>query len=196
MKKLISLFLSIVMVFCLSVTAFAAESPSASEKITVKIRKSEYVDFSGKPDVEYTVNVDSSITVKVDDDKKDTFKSWSVYKVVSTVEGVSAPVKSGIINLNSALKLASTTKVEPAVEGTDYEIVSGGLDKAQVTLKLKTSVIICANYGSVVTDPLVDSSADSSVSAPQTSDMTAVYAVVIMLAVVAFGFGVKKVYSK
>ena len=195
MKKLISLFLSIVMVFCLSVTAFAAESPSASEKITVKIRKSEYVDFSGKPDVEYTVNVDSSITVKVDD-KKDTFKSWSVYKVVSTVEGVSAPAKSGIINLNSALKLASTTTVEPAVEGTDYEIVSGGLDKAQVTLKLKTSVIICANYGSVVTDPLVDSSADSSDSAPQTSDMTAVYAVVIMLAVVAFGFGVKKVYSK
>ena len=42
----------------------------------------------------------------------------------------------------------------------------------------------------------MDFRADDSASAPQTGDITVVYAMVIMLAVVAFGFGVKKVYSK
>lgn len=196
MKKLLAILLSVITVLCLSVTAFAAESPSATEKITIKIRKSEYVDFTGKADIEYTLDADSVLTVKVDADKEDTFKSWSVYKVVTTVEGVSAPVNSGVVTLNSALKLAATTKVVPAVEGTDYEVVKGGLDKSEVTLRLKTSLIVCANYGTVITDPLADSSADSSESAPKTSDMTAVYAAVIALAVVAFGFGAKKVYSK
>ena len=196
MKKIIALLLSVIMVFCLSVTAFAAESPTATGKIKVKIRKADYVDFTGKVDVEYTVDVDKTLTVKADDKQSEAFKNWSVYKVVSSVEGVSAPVNSGVIILNAALNLAATTKVVEAVQGTDYEIIKGGLDQKEMTIKLKNSVIVCANYGSVVTDPLVDSSADSSASAPKTRDMTIVYAAVVMLAFAAMAFGVKKVYSK
>lgn len=196
MKKIVSLILSIIMVLGLSVTAFADESPVATEKVTVKIRKADYVGFDGKADVDYKVNVDDTVTVKADEKQIDTFKNWSVYKVVSSVEGVSAPVNSGITTLSAAVKLAATDKVVEAVNGTDYEVVSGGLDKTEVTLKLKTSVIICANYGQVLTDPMANSSSDNSSSAPKTGDFTVVYAAVIMLGVAALAFGVKKVYSK
>ena len=39
MKKLIALVLSVVMICCFSVTAFAADSPSATEKVTVTVRR-------------------------------------------------------------------------------------------------------------------------------------------------------------
>jgi hypothetical protein len=65
-----------------------------------------------------------------------------------------------------------------------------------MTIKLNTAVIVCGNYDNVKTDPSVVSGGDASDSAPQTGDMTALYAIVVMLGLVAFGFGVKKVYSK
>ena len=95
----------------------------------------------------------------------------------------------------SVLNLAAA-KTEDAVQGTDYEIVKGSLTTEEMTIKLNTSVIVCGNYDNVKTDPNVSSTADGSDSAPSTGDMTVAYALVVMLAVAAFGFGVKKVYSK
>lgn len=195
MKKIIALILSVVMICCLSVTAFAAESPTATEKVTVTIRKADVVDPTGKADVEYTVDKGDTITVKADS-KYGTFKNWSVYTVEASAEGVSAPVNSGIITLSAVKNLAATTKTAAAVEGKDFEIVKGSLTATEMTIKVNSTVIVCANYDDVVTDPLSKSNADDSASAPQTGDITVVYAMVIMLAVVAFGFGVKKVYSK
>ncbi len=195
MKKIIALLLSIVMVCCFSVTAFAAESPSAAEKVTVTVRKAEVVDPAGKVDTEYTVDVGTTLTVKADA-KYGKFNSWSVYKEEASVEGVSAPVNSGIITLSAVKNLAATTKMVDAVEGTDYEIVKGSLTATEMTIKLNTAVVVCGNYDNVKTDPNAASKADDSANAPQTGDITAVYAMVVMMAVVAFAFGVKKVYSK
>lgn len=196
MKKIIALVLSVVMLCCFSVTAFAADSPTATEKVVITIRKADVTNPTGKEDVEYTFDKGTTITVKADEEAYGTFKNWSVYKVTASVEGVSAPVNSGVITLSAVKNLAATKKAEAAVAGTDYEIVSGSLTAKEMTVKANTTLIICGNYGNVVTDPLSASNADDSASAPATNDITAVYAVIVMLAVVAFGFGVKKVYSK
>lgn len=171
MKKIIALVLSIVIVCCFSVTAFAAESPVATEKITVIVRKGNTTSSSIKVDVEYTLDEDDTVTVTADEEEYGEFNNWSIYKVV---EG----------------------KTVAAVEGVDYEIVKGSANSKEFTIKLKTAVIICANYNDVVTDPLKDSTVDDSDKAPTTGDMTAAYIAVVMLAVAVFGFGVKKVYSK
>ncbi len=195
MKKIVALIMAIILVCCCSVTAFAAESPVATEKVTVTLRKASSVAPTEKYDVEYTVDNGAVITVKASE-AYGTFNSWSIYKVNATVEGTSSNTSdSGIVTL-SVLNLATTTKTSDAVAGTDYEIVSGSLTSKEMTVKVKTSVIICGNYNNVKTDPLSNSNADDSASAPATNDITAVYAVIVMLAVVAFGFGVKKVYSK
>ncbi len=195
MKKIVALIMAIILVCCCSVTAFAAESPVATEKVTVTLRKASSVAPTEKYDVEYTVDNGAVITVKANE-AYGTFNSWSIYKVDATVEGTSSNTSdSGIVTL-SVLNLATTTKTSDAVAGTDYEIVSGSLTSKEMIVKVKTSVIICGNYNNVKTDPLSNSNADDSDSAPQTNDLTVVYAAVIMLASMAFAFGVKKVYSK
>ena len=194
MKKIIALVLSIVMICCFSVTAFAAESPSADQKIKVTVRKADLSDPTGKVDVTYTLDKGDTFTVKANP-KYGKFNDWSVYKVEATAAGVSAPVNTGIVTL-SAFKTLATTKTVDAVQGTDYEIVAGSLTATELTIKVNTSVIVCGNYDNVKTDPNVASGADGSSSSPQTGDMTVLYAVIVMLAVAAFGFGVKKVYSK
>lgn len=194
MKKIIALVLSVVMICCFSVTAFAAESPSATEKVTVTVRKADVVSPTGKVDTEYTLDAGTTLTVKANS-KYGTFNSWSVYKE-ETVTGVSAPVNSDVITLSVVKNLATTTKTVDAIQGTDYEIVKGSLTSTEMTIKLNTAVIVCGNYDNIKTDPNVASGADNSASAPQTSDMTVAYIAVVMLAVAAFGFGVKKVYSK
>ena len=195
MKKIIALVLSIVMICCFSVTAFAADSPTATEKVTVTIRKADVVVPTGKVDTEYTLDAGATLTVKANS-KYGTFNSWSVYKAEASVEGVNAPVSNGVITLSAVKNLAATTKYVDAVSGTDYEIVKGSLTSTEMTIKLNTSVIVCGNYDNAKTDPSAVSGGDDSDSAPQTGDMTALYAIVVMLGIVAFGFGVKKVYSK
>lgn len=196
MKKIVALLLTVVMICCFSVTAFAAESPVATEKATITIRKADVVEPAGKVvDTEYTVEAGTTITLKANS-KYGTFKDWSIYKETASVEGVSAPVSSGVVTLSAVKALAATTKMVDAVAGTDYEIVKGDLKSAEITLKINKSVVICANYGDVKTDPTAKSNVDGSASAPQTSDMLTVYAAVVMLGVAAFAFGVKKVYSK
>ena len=183
MKKLIALVLTLVMICCFSVTALAADSPEAAEKVTVTVRKA--TTNAGVVDTEYTFEKGMTLTVEADS-KYGTFNSWSVYKETSSTS-------TAMVTLNVA---AAASNVVEAVEGVDYEIVEGSLTSNKMTIKMNTSVIVCGNYDNVKTDPMVPSNADDSPSSPSTGDVTALYAVVIMLAVVAFGFGVKKVYSK
>ena len=195
MKKIIALVLSIVLVCCFSVTAFAAESPEATEKITVTVRKADITNPNGDVDVKYTLDKGTTITVKADSKYGD-FNSWSIYKAEASVEGTVSSVNSGVVTLSAVKNLVASTKYVAAVEGADYEIVKGSLTTTELTVKVNTAVVICGNYDDVVTDPLKDSTVDDSDKAPTTGDMTAAYIAVVMLAVVAFGFGVKKVYSK
>lgn len=188
MKKLIALVLSVVMICCFSVTAFAADSPSATEKVTVTVRKADVVDPAGKVDTEYTFDAGTTITVKANS-KYGTFNSWSVYKEAADT------ATTGMVTLSVVKNLAAAKTVD-AVAGTDYEIIKGSLTTSEMTIKLNTAVIVCGNYDNVKTDPNASSNADGSENAPATSDMTIAYVMVVMLAVVAFSFGVKKVYSK
>ncbi len=188
MKKIIALVLSIIMICCFSITAFAADSPTATEKITVVVRKADVIDPAGKIDTEYTFDAGITLTVKANE-KYGTFNSWSVYKKTATTPA------TGMVTLSVVKNLAAAETVD-AVAGVDYEIVKGSLTSSEITIKLNTTVIICGNYDNVKTDPNASSNADGSDSAPSTSDMTVAYVMVVMLAIVAFGFGVKKVYSK
>lgn len=188
MKKTIAIVLSLVMICCFSFTAFAAESPSATEKVTLTVRKGDVVDPVGTVDTEYTLDAGTVITVKANA-KYGTFNSWSIYKEASTTPS------TGMITLSAVKLLANTNTVE-AVEGTDYEILEGSLTSSELTVKLNSAVIICGNYDNVKTDPNTSSNADGSADAPATSDMTVAYAMIVMLSVVVFAFGVKKVYSK
>ncbi len=186
MKKLIALVLSIVMICCFSVTAFAADSPTATEKVTVTVRKAA-VD-GHVVDTEYTFDAGAALTVKADA-KYGKFNNWSVYKVTET------QATTGMVTL-SVVKNLAAVKTADAVEGTDYEIITGSLTSTEMTIKMNTSVIVCGNYNNLKTDPNAASNVDGSPSAPQTSDLTVVYVAIVALAVVAFGFGIKKVYSK
>ena len=194
MKKLIALVLSVVMICCFSVTAFAAPSPEASEKTTITIRKADVVEPAGQvEDTEYTIDAGATITLKADS-KYGTFKDWSIYKE-ETATGLSAPANNGVMTL-SVVKNLATAKYVDAVAGTDYEIVKGSLTTSEITIKVNSAIVVCANYDNVKTDPALPSSGDSSSDSPATGDMTVAYVLVAMLAVAAFGFGVKKVYSK
>ena len=170
MKKLIALILSVILICCFSVTAFAAESPTAGEKITVQVIKGTANNSIEKEGVPYTFEKGIVTTFK-SDEKQGTFNSWTIYKV----EGNAAVL---------------------AVEGVDYEIIAGGLESSEITIKIKSSFIVCGNYNNVKTDPTPYISYDGSSSAPQTGDMSTVCIMVIMLAVAALGFSAKKVYSK
>ena len=77
MKKIIALFLSVLMVCCLSVTAFAAESPSASDKVTVTVVKGVADNAIEKEGIGYTFEKGVVINFK-SDDKNGVFNSWSL----------------------------------------------------------------------------------------------------------------------
>lgn len=166
MKKIIALLLSVLMICCLSVTAFAAESPTATEKVVITFRKSTATAPVQSADVQYTVDKGYEITVKADA-KYGTFTDWSIYRADAT-----------------------------AATADDYEIVSGSLTTSEMTVKVNATLIICANYDNVKTNPLEAGSTDKSDAAPKTADVTGVYFAVIMLSVMALGFSAKKVYSK
>lgn len=184
MKKIIALVLSVIMICCFSVTAFAAKSPVATEKVTVTVRKADMAD--GAVDKEYTLDAGATITVKANP-KYGTFKSWSVYKT-----GTNAPA-TGMVTL-SVLNLA--TKTVKAVEGTDYEIVKGSLTSKEMTIKVLNSVIVCGNYDDKITDPNEQSNVDDSDKSDPTGDTSVYYIAIVLLAAAAFCFGIKKVYSK
>ncbi len=193
MKKLIAFVLCIAVICTLSVTAFAAESPSASAKVSVTLRKADSVAPTEKSDVSYTVDNGTVITVKANPDYG-TFNSWSIYKEQPAATGTSAKANnSGVITL-SVINLATTTKVTEAVAGTDYKIVSGSLTSAEMKVEVYTDVIICGNYNNVVTDPLIKS--DSSATSPETGDFAVASAAIVMLVAAAVVFGAKKQFSK
>ena len=195
MKKLMSIVLCIAILFSVSVVAFAAESPSATVKVTVTLRKATSVAPTEKTDVTYTIDNGTVVNVKAND-AYGKFNNWSIYKVTSTVEPTSAKPASGVTTLSVAanvVALANAGSVVEAVAGKDYEIVSGSLTTSEMTVKVYSDVIICGNYDNVKTDPLV--AGDKAQTSPQTGDinMVAVFAMLIGAAAV---FGVKKAYNK
>lgn len=95
MKKIIALLIAVVMVFTLSVTAFAASSPSKD-----KVYKVIIVD--GKAGVIASPTVDAGDAVELESSSKNgTFNNWTVYKAdgkTLAVLGVDYTIAGGTLN--------------------------------------------------------------------------------------------------
>ena len=174
MKKIIALLLTITLLFTLSLTAFAAQSPVGKEQITVVLRKGDGLKGALEPDVKYTLDGGAEVSVVANEKDYGEFKSWSIYKVVG--DG----------------------KTELAKSPEDYEIIKGGANLHELTILAHTDLIICANYDDKITDPLSQSSTSGTGTdeSPQTGDEVALYAVIAMLAASLVLFGFKKQFVK
>ena len=95
MKKIIALLIAVVMVFTLSVTAFAASSPSKD-----KVYKVTIVD--GKSDVIASPSVEEGVAVELESNSKNgKFNNWTVYKAdgkTLAVAGVDYTLAAGTLN--------------------------------------------------------------------------------------------------
>ena len=148
MKKLFAILLSIVLVFAFSVSAFAAGSPVAKDKVTVVLRIGDGIKGALEADGKYTVDGGAEISVVANEKEHGTFTSWTIYKVVGE------------------------NKTELAVENVDYEIIKGGLKLKELSFLAHADIIVCANYGDVITDPLSSSTTSGTQTdeSPETRD--------------------------
>lgn len=177
MKKFIALALASLIVCALPVMALAVDSPVAPEKIKIVVQRGTI-----EGNTTNTVEVSSgtgTITV-VADPTKGTFREWMVYKV----EDDSA-TGAAIGDVTAAVKYTK------AVQGTDYEIVSGSLTTSPMTVRPMTDIVITGNYDKTITDPQTGEAKDT---APKTG-YTAIFAVIAVLALVGAGVATKKVLA-
>jgi len=117
------------------------------------------IDGNGSKTQVEKVPVGEDITLEADPDKGD-FDEWKIYKADGSV----------------------------AVEGEDYEIVSGSLTSSSITILPKANLIITANYDGEETDFEID---NGEVTSPQTGDV-AVYALCSVMVLALAGAAVAK----
>lgn len=117
------------------------------------------IDGNGSKTQVEKVPVGEDITLEADPDKGD-FDEWKIYKADGSV----------------------------AVEGEDYEIVSGPLTSSSITILPKANLIITANYDGEETDFEID---NGEVTSPQTGDV-AVYALCSVMVLALAGAAVAK----
>lgn len=140
MKKIFAIVLCVMVMFSISVPAFAdnIKSPVGEIFHEVTIRNGIGVEGVTVPDVATEVKDGNKVTVKVDPSKGD-FDNWSIYLDYDNSK---------------------------AVEGRDYTVVSGSLTGDTITIIPKTDLIICGNYDGKITDPNTGKPVDP--DAPQT----------------------------
>lgn len=117
------------------------------------------IDGNGAKTQIEKVPVGEEITLEADPDKGD-FDEWKIYKADGSI----------------------------AVEGKDYEIVSGSLTSSTITIIPKANLIITANYNGEETDFEID---NGEVTSPQTGDV-AVYALCSVMVLALAGAAVAK----
>lgn len=125
----------------------------------VSYYKVHIIDGNGSKTQVEKVPVGEDITLEADPDKGD-FDEWKIYKADGTA----------------------------AVEGEDYEIVSGSLTSSSITILPKANLIITANYDGEETDFEID---NGEVTSPQTGDV-AVYALCSVMVLALAGAAVAK----
>jgi len=117
------------------------------------------IDGNGSKTQVEKVPVGEDITPEAVPNKGD-FAAWKIYKADGSV----------------------------AVEGEDYEIVSGSLTSSSITILPKANLIITANYDGEETDFEID---NGEVTSPQTGDV-AVYALCSVMVLALAGAAVAK----
>ena len=125
----------------------------------VSYYKVHIIDGNGSKTQIEKVPVGEEITLEADPDKGD-FDEWKIYKADGSV----------------------------AVEGKDYEIVTGSLSSTSITIIPKANLIITANYNGVETEFEID---NGEVTSPQTGDV-AVYALCSVMVLALAGAAVAK----
>ena len=191
MKKIIALALAALIVCALPVMALAVDSPAAQEVVKIVVQKGKN-DVSENQTVE-VVRGTGTITVTADP-TQGTFREWMIYKVEDD-----AATGAAIGELTAAAKYTK------AVEGTDYEIVSGTLTTSPLTVKPLTDIVITGNYNKTVTttdgktqevkmitDPQTGEAKETS---PKTGANTAILVVIAVLALAGAGVATKKVLA-
>ena len=125
----------------------------------VSYYKVHIIDGNGAKTQTEKVPVGEQITLKADPDKGD-FDEWKIFKADGSI----------------------------AVEGKDYEIVSGSLTKSPLVIIPMANLIITANYDGKETDFEID---NGEVTSPQTGDV-AVYALCSVMVLALAGAVVAK----
>ena len=125
----------------------------------VSYYKVHIIDGNGAKTQTEKVPVGEEITLKADPDKGD-FDEWKIFKADGSI----------------------------AVEGKDYEVVSGSLTKSPLVIIPMANLIITANYDGEETDFEID---NGEVTSPQTGDV-AVYALCSVMVLALAGAAVAK----
>ncbi|MBQ4081960.1 MAG: hypothetical protein IJC55_01510 [Clostridia bacterium] len=178
MKKFIAICLSVCLLICCGVFAISAsaasDSPTANVKVSAMIK-----DGNGAKAVKVTVIKGDTIEISAEGDGK--FDGWSIYRVVPAASGKGAQVTP----ILAATKGTTTVK---AIEGTDYDFISGSLTTKDAVLEIHTDLIICANYdGTTTTVPDFETG-----KSPQTSDLVVPAVILVMMAICAAGIVVAR----
>lgn len=194
MKKVLAIVLCVCLVFALSVSAMALESPQ--NNVIFRKCTAEKDGTTVPEDTFIEVAEDGTVTAKANEAKYGTFNSWSIY-VISDVTGTSAATSTGV-SAASVLELAVTQKATVAKEGVDYTVVSGNLKSQTLVIKPINRLAICGNYSGTITDPLSASSVPGTKSdkSGRWGDLNVMYVAIVMLAAGAVLFGAKRQLSK
>lgn len=156
MKKILAIVLSLVLVMSLSVTAFAASSPVAGQKVTIVFVAHE----DAKVEVE-THEWHDELTVTYtakEEHEGEAFVGWSIY------------LKDGSVAIEGKhyklVKRVAGAYAEKAADTVAYR-VAGDIVLADTTIELipLTDLIVTANYGTTAT------STDDAVKAFQTTSV-------------------------
>lgn len=172
MKKVLAILLCVCFAFTLSVTAFAAESPS--NKVVVVKGVGTKQDGTVVPvDTFVDIADDSSVTVVADEKTYGKFDGWTIF----------------IVNDDGTYTEAK--------EGTDYTVKEGDLFSDKIVIVPINKIAIAGNYAGKITDPAKGSKPqDTQKDSPKTGDIDVMYAVVLLLAAGAVVFGAKRQLSK
>lgn len=160
MKKILAVVLSLMMVFCFSVTAFAASSPQGTtyHKVVTMANATDKYTVEIVPYTEGTPAASTTFTAKRLQES-DQFVGWSVYK------------KDGTL----------------AVAGVDYTIVTGTtatalgqtmLQEETIVLIANTDLIVTANWNNELTSTKTAQAAFAATS-DKTGDTAAAVAVFV-----------------
>lgn len=196
-------------------------NPSKSSSVTevaFEVKKADVIEVTGKDgdsniDTEYVLDGGTKIIVRANKEYG-TFKGWSIYNVdnelLQAVEGVDYKIVSGGIDEEEMTIVTYVSTVicadyDDLYTNPEKPSTEPGLTTKPGAIQTKPGDTTSTPSGTTSTpsdtssqpgDTSTGDKTDDSDSAPKTSDMTALYAVIIMLGAVAFAFGTKKVYSK
>ena len=137
MKKVLAIALVVVLMLGVSMTVFAAESPSAKtyNKVTV-------VDgVAAKADVQ-TVEEGKTVELKADS-KKGTFNSWKVYQA----DGTPAVLNVHYTLADNTTLNSSTLKIVPLAN----LIITGNYNNKHTSIKVENGEVTSPSTGDAVT---------------------------------------------